>query len=242
MNLAWHGSFMWDGAINHLDMQALAPIHNPDEMGEKIENVVEKLNQSDLYPVLFYKAFSDSLITGELILKAIAQFMITLISSDSKYDKVQRGETTFTLQEENGYRLFKKNCAACHTEPLFTQAQFENNGLRVDTSFFDLGRMRITQRPEDSLKFKVPTLRNIEFSFPYMHDGRFKTLAEVLNHYTSGIQKSKTLSPFLQNPITLTSNEKTDLIAFLLTLTDKDFLFNPDYSYPKHLFFPEAKD
>lgn len=233
MNLAWHKSFMWDGAINHLDMQALAPISHPDEMGEKIESVVKKLQQSKHYPTLFYKAFGDSMITGEHTLKAMSQFMLTLVSSNSKYDSVMRKQAQFTAQQKNGYALFQKNCSACHAEPLFTNLQFENNGLAVDTTLNDYGRMRITKNKTDSLKFKVPTLRNIEFSFPYMHDGRFKTISAVLKHYTTGVKQSQTLSIHLQKPIILSSNDKVDLTAFLLTLTDKSFLFNTKYGFPK---------
>ena len=235
MNLAWYNSFMWDGAINHLDMQPLAPIHNADEMGEDIVNITAKLQQSKIYPSLFYKAFGDSIITGEHELKAIAQFMLSLISCNAKYDSVMRGESEFTSQEKNGYRLFQKNCGSCHKEPLFTNSNFENNGLPLDTVLKDYGRMKVTQNPHDSLKFKVPTLRNVEFSYPYMHDGRFKRLSDVINHYASGVQQSKTLSPQMKKSIALTSNEKVDLIAFLLTLTDKSFLFNPKYMYPKNI-------
>jgi cytochrome c peroxidase len=234
MNLAWQPVFMWDGAVNHLDVQALAPISHPDEMGEKIENVILKLQRSKNYPLLFLKAFDDSNITGEHILKALSQFMLTLISANSKYDSVMRKQTKFTLQEENGYKLFQKNCASCHKEPLFSNFNFENNGLPVDTTLKDYGRMKITKNKMDSLKFKVPTLRNIEFSFPYMHDGRFKRLSEVLKHYTTGIQKSATLSKNLDAPIILTSNEKVDLIAFLLTLTDKAFIYNTNHNDPKN--------
>lgn len=232
-NLAWQKLFMWDGAINHLDMQALAPISNRDEMDSNIENVVYKLQKTKLYPLLFYKAFGDSLITGEHTLKAISQFMLTLVSSNSKYDSVMLKQAVFTPQEKNGYNLFKKNCASCHAEPLFTNQQFENNGLTLDTTLNDYGRMKVTQNSNDSLRFKVPSLRNIEFSYPYMHDGRFKHLSDVVNHYTGGIQKSRTLAKQLQKPMVLSSKEKVDLVAFLLTLTDKKFLFNPVYSFPK---------
>ena len=236
MNLAWHKVFMWDGAVNHLDVQALAPISHPDEMDEKIENVIIKLQKTKIYPNLFKKAFGDSLITGENTLKAISQFMLTLVSANSKYDSVIRKQTTFTLQEKNGYSLFKKNCSSCHKEPLFTNLEFENNGLPLDKDLKDVGRMKVTKNSKDSIKFKVPTLRNIEFSYPYMHDGRFKRLSDVLKHYTEKIQPSPTLSKQLQKPIVLTSNEKVDLIAFLLTLTDKEFIFNPKFSYPKNIF------
>ena len=233
MNLAWHTSYMWDGAINHLDMQALAPISHPDEMGEKIESVVLKLQQSKRYRSLFYKAFGDSVVTGQHTLKAMSQFMLTLVSANSKYDSVMRKQAQFTAQEKNGYALFQKNCGSCHAEPLFTNLQFENNGLAIDTTLNDYGRMNVTKDSADCSKFKVPTLRNIEFSYPYMHDGRFKRLSDVLKHYTSGIHQSKTLAKPLLNPIVLSSNQKVDLTAFLLTLTDKAFLFNPNYSFPK---------
>lgn len=233
MNLAWNKSFMWDGAINHLDMQALAPISSPIEMGEDITNIVNKLQKSKIYPKLFFNAFNDSIITGEHTLKVISQFMITLISSHSKYDSVMREQIEFTQQEANGYKIFKANCSTCHTEPLFTNFDFENNGLKLDQNLKDYGRMRITSNSNDSLKFKVPTLRNIEFSYPYMHDGRFKRLSDVVNHYTNEIEKSKTLSNKLKSKINLTSNEKVDLISFLLTLTDKEFLLNPKYRYPQ---------
>jgi cytochrome c peroxidase len=236
MNLAWQPIFMWDGAINHLDMQALAPISHPDEMGETMENVVRKLQKSRIYPTAFYAAFGDSIVTGERTLKAISQFLLTLVSANSKYDKVMRKEAKFTEQEKNGYALFQKNCATCHQEPLFTNHQFENNGLPIDTTLNDFGRMKITQNIADTRKFKVPTLRNIEFSYPYMHDGRFKKIAEVLNHYTKGIEESPTLAADLRQSITLTANQKIDLTAFLLTLTDKDFLFNRAYGYPKSFF------
>ncbi len=231
-NLAWQKTFMWDGAVNHLEMQPLAPISNASEMDSKIDSVVRKLQRTQNYPVLFYKAFSDSIITGEHALKAISQFMLTLISANSKYDSVMRKQTLFTSQENNGYRLFKQNCSSCHTEPLFTNFQFENNGLPVDTTLRDYGRVIVTKNQDDSLKFKVPTLRNIEFSFPYMHDGRFKHLSDVLKHYTTEIQQSNTLSEKLKRPIALTSNEKVDLTAFLLTLTDQEFLHDRRFRDP----------
>ncbi len=235
MNLAWGKSFMWDGSVNHLDMQALAPISNPLEMDEKIENVVVKLKNSTLYPTLFTKAFGDSAITGERTLKAISQFLLTLVSANSKYDSVMRYESNFTDQEKVGYALFQKNCNSCHAEPLFTNNGFESNGLPLDSNLKDFGRMNVSRKSVDSLKFKVPTLRNIEFSFPYMHDGRFKKLKHVLNHYTSGIQKGPGLSSHLQKPIVLSPDEKADLTAFLLTLSDKTFLFDQKHSFPKQI-------
>jgi len=236
MNLAWSTSFMWDGAVNHLDVQALAPISHPAEMDEEIQHVVEKLQRLEEYHQGFKEAYGDSLITGERLLKALSQFQLTLVSSNSKYDKVMRGDSGahFTEQEENGYELFKTNCASCHKEPLFTNGGFANNGLPMDTSLNDKGRMHVTGKRRDSLLFKVPTLRNIEFSFPYMHDGRFKTLSEVMKHYNKGIVKHPTLSAELKNDMELSPNDRVDIIAFLLTLSDKEFLFNKEHSFPRN--------
>ncbi len=236
MNLAWGKTFMWDGAINHLDMQALAPIAHPKEMDESIDNVQKKLAKTIKYPLLFSQAFGDSEITGERILKALSQFQLTLISANSKYDQVMRGDTgvTFSEQEEKGYQLFKSHCNSCHQEPLFTSGEFANNGLPVDTTLNDIGRMQITQNRSDSLKFKIPTLRNIEFSYPYMHDGRFRRLSKVMKHYTEGIQSGPTLADELRKGIPLSPEDQVDLTAFLLTLTDRTFLFNPDFSFPRN--------
>lgn len=235
MNLAWANSFMWDGGVHHLDVQALAPIIDPLEMGEDFANVVNKLQQTTSYPRRFEATFGDSIITGEHLLKALAQFQLTLISANSKYDKVMRKEEgiIFTEQEQKGYATFKKHCNVCHREPLFTTGNFANNGLPMDTTLMDYGRMSITQNSADSLQFKVPTLRNIEFSFPYMHDGRFSKLSKVLNHYTKGIQHSSTLAVELKDSLKISHREKVDLTAFLLTLSDKDFLFNKDHAFPR---------
>lgn len=232
-NLAWNKHFMWDGGVNHLDVQALAPITSENEMNETLENVINKLQKSEKYVNLFEKAFGTKKITGQLTLKAISQFLVSLTTTNSKYDKVKRNEETFTEMEQKGYELFKNNCASCHKEPLFTNNSFENNGLELDETLNDFGRMKITQNPKDSLKFKVPTLRNVQFTFPYMHDGRFKTLNDVLKHYNSGIQFNKNLPKQLQKPMNLSDNERTEIVAFLKTLTDTEFLFNPKFSYPK---------
>ena len=235
MNLAWSTSFMWDGGVNHLDMQPINPITSPDEMNETMGNVVKKLNNSPKYRKLFNQAFGDSLVTGQKVLLSLSQFVLTLQSYNARYDRYVRKEpgADLTIQELNGHRIFRLHCNTCHTEPLFTNHGFANNGLPVDTGLMDIGRMSITQKPSDSLKFKVPTLRNIQFTFPYMHDGRFKKLLDVVNHYTTGIQSSNTLDRQLQQPIVLTHEEKIDLVAFLRTLTDRDFLFDPRFSFPR---------
>lgn len=231
VNLAWSKTLMWDGAVTSMDEQASSPITHPMEMDEKLGRVIEKLQASNKYPELFYAAFGDRVIKQDQVLKALAQFMLTLVSDNAKYDKVKRGEDTFTVAETKGYALFQKNCAACHAEPLFTNNRFENNGLVPDATLKDIGRMKVTHDSKDSLKFKVPTLRNIELSYPYMHDGRFKNLNQVLNNYMRGVQQGPTLSPHLQRGIYFGPDEKGQLIAFLMTLTDKEFLTNPKFGY-----------
>jgi cytochrome c peroxidase len=233
MNLAWHPFFMWDGAIHHIDVQALAPISHPKEMGETLEHVVKKLNQSVWYRAKFFEAFGDSQVTGHRALKALSQFQLTLVSSNAKFDSVQQNKATFTAQEEQGYMIFKKHCNTCHTEPLFSSYQFASNGLEMDTVFKDLGRFAISKNPKDSFLFKIPSLRNIEYSLPYMHDGRFKSLNQVLNHYN---QSNKLIKNYKKLPsFHLNSNEKVDLMAFLYTLSDKKFIFNKNYEFPREL-------
>jgi cytochrome c peroxidase len=238
MNLAWHKSFMWDGSINHLDVQALAPISHPKEMGEQLNEVVIKLQRTKLYADLFQNAYGDQAITGEKILKAISQFQLTLVSANSKYDRMRQKKEVYNEQEEKGYMLYKKNCSSCHVEPLFSSFGFANNGLSIDTTLNDFGKGAINKLAQDSLKFKIPSLRNLSYTYPYMHDGRFTKLMQVLNHYTGKIVSSPTLAPELRSPIQLTSNDKADLIAFLLTLDDKEFVFNPKFQFPKEILLP----
>ena len=232
INLAWNKHFHWDGGVNNLEVQALNPIENPAEMDEKMENVIAKLQQREYYKLLFKKAFGDEKITSQRVLKALAQFTVQLQSSNSKYDQVKRNEATFSSQEANGYTLYQRHCAGCHIEPLFSSDSFENNGLPVDTTLQDYGRVKITSLEKDVLRFKVPTLRNIQFTFPYMHDGRFKTLTEVIKHYNT-IQPNQHTAVALSKPMQLSDKDRVDLVVFLQTLTDKTFLFNPRYAYPK---------
>ncbi len=231
MNLAWSKSFMWDGGVNHLDVQPIAPITSVVEMDETTQNVVAKLQKSEKYPILFEKAFGTTKITGQLLLKALSQFELLLVSSNSKYDRVMRKEEYFTEREQKGYALFKTNCASCHNEPLFTSEKFENNGLALDTTLNDIGRMKITNKKEDYLRFKVPTLRNSQITFPYMHDGRFKTLTAVVKYYNS-LGHDKTLPRELAKPMNLSDNERVDLVLFLTTLTDTTFLSDKRFSFP----------
>ena len=231
-NLAWHKLLMWDGAANHIETQALAPISHPGEMAETIGNIAQKLNSNPFYKKSFYSAFHDSVVTGQFILKSLSAFQLSLISANAKYDSVLRGETSFTPQEKKGYNLFKSNCNSCHKEPLFSTFEFANNGLPVDITLNDFGRIKVTKLVKDSLLFKIPTLRNLKFTFPYMHDGRFDKIRQVLNHYDNEIVQSNTLSPELTNGIHLSSREKTDLIAFLNTLNDQDFVFKKKHGFP----------
>jgi cytochrome c peroxidase len=228
MNLAWNRSFMWDGAVNHIDVQALAPISHPAEMGEDIAHVVAKLQRSGTYPAAFRAAFGEGAITGERLLKALSQFQLTLVSAGSKYDRVIAGRDTFSSQELSGHALFLAHCNSCHTAPLFTNGGFASNGLPVDPDLMDLGRMRITGDRADSLLFKVPTLRNIEYSRPYMHDGRFRTLREVLTHYSTDFHV-----PGAEAMPAFSSDQRTDLLAFLLTLSDRDFVMDPAHAAPR---------
>lgn len=231
-NLNWHPYFMWDGGINHIEVQPLAPITNPVEMDENLNNVINKLKQKSNYRKMFKDAFGDDSITTQRIFKALAQFMGAIYSYQSKYDMVKQGKAQFNASEQNGYNLFIQKCSACHTEPLFTDFSFRNNGLSINPAMQDSGRMRITGDPNDRNKFKVPSLRNIAVTSPYMHDGRFETLQQVLEHYNSGIVQSPTLDTLLKNSIPLTNQEKQDLINFLYTLTDYEFLYDKKYSDP----------
>jgi cytochrome c peroxidase len=229
-NLAWMKEMHWDGGINHIEVQPLAPITAPNEMAESVDSVLFKLKKDTTYIRMFKAAFEDGTINSQHLLKALAQYMGSIISSNSKYDKVQRGEASFTSSELAGYNVFKAKCASCHKEPLFTDNSYRNNGLPINTFFNDFGRMRITGLRSDSLKFKVPTLRNAALTFPYMHDGRFITLGQVIEHYRTSVIPSATLDPLLSGGITMTSLEKSNLILFISTLTDNEMTSNPRFA------------
>ncbi len=231
-NLAWQSNFHWDGGINNLEVQPLAPITAANEMAEDINNVVAKLKNDSAYKLRFKLAFGNEEVNSQRMLKALSQFMITMVSANSKYDKVKRGEASFTSAEQAGYILFQSKCTSCHAEPLFSDFTFRNNGLGVNTFLKDYGRMRVTNKKEDSLKFKVPSLRNIYLTYPYMHDGRFWNLTAVLDHYSTGIQNSSTLDPLLQNKIPLTATDKYNLIQFLGALSDTSFTKSKKFEQP----------
>jgi len=227
MNLAWNNSFMWDGGIFDLDLQPIAPITNHVEMNDSVSNVLNRLQNSSHYPALFQKAFGSSQITSNNFLKALSQFMVMCVSDHSKYDSVQRNQAQFTATEEAGYLLVKQKCSSCHAEPLFTDHSFRNNGLPI-SAVNDLGRYNVTLQQTDRYKFKVPSLRNLGYTSPYMHDGRFFTLEAVLDHYSSQVQNTTNLDPLLQQGtqlgIPLSTTEKQNIIAFLQTLNDKVFI------------------
>lgn len=228
-NLAWQKTFMWDGSVVNIDVQALAPINHPAEMGEDINSVVRKLNRSKEYKTLFYRSFGDSLATSERLMKALSQFQLTIVSVNSKYDKMKQGKAKFTSAENNGYQLFKQNCSSCHAEPLFSTYEFANNGLSFNPELNDNGKWNKTFEPADKMMFKIPSLRNLAYTYPYMHDGRFKTLDEVLKHYENGIVKSPTLAKQLEKSIVFNPKAKEDLLAFLATLNDSVLVSNAEF-------------
>lgn len=232
-NLAWNKSFHWDGAYQKMEDAIAQPINGHIEMGESFQGVIGRLEQDDDYRKEFKKVFGSPFIRPDHLLKALSQFTGYLVSANAKYDKVKRGEAAFTAQEQNGYTLFQSKCATCHPEPLFTDQSYRNIGLPVDPFLNDFGRMRVTGNKADSLKFKVPTLRNANISSNYMHDGRFNTLYQCIEHYRTGVQQSATLDPLLANGITLTATQESDLVSFLKTLTDSAFLRDPRFRQPQ---------
>lgn len=239
-NLAWNYNerFAWDGKELSLERQALEPVENPIEMHSDWDNVVDRLSNHPEYPELFQRAFNTSSITKELTTKAIAQFERTLISANSKFDRYSLGQATLTPQEINGLDVFlredKGDCFHCHgnpNNPLWTDNDFHNNGL--DITFTDLGLGGVTGDPNDNGKFRSPSLRNLAFTAPYMHDGRFATLDEVIDFYSEGLQNSQTIDPLMKSVdeggVQLSNQDKANLKAFLLTLSDPSFLNNPAF-------------
>jgi cytochrome c peroxidase len=233
LNLAWKKSFFWDGRATSLRQQVLIPVQEHDEMDESLENVAKKLSSNPAYPPLFEKAFGSPKINPEKIALALEQFILTLTSYRSKFDLAMAGLTQLTPEEQKGFELFMTefeprmgqrgaDCFHCHGGALFTDSQFHNNGL--DVSSADPGLRKVTGRESDAGKFSTPTLRNVALTAPYMHDGRFKSLEEVIDHYSSGVQRSPTLDPNLsKHPnegMQLSRADKKALVAFLKTLTD----------------------
>lgn len=252
VNLGWESFFFWDGRASTLEKQILEPVPNPIEMHQSWKDAVSKLNADVTYRNRFFRAFNEEGIDSIKVSKAIAQFLRTLISAESKYDVMYKYENSMALsaseqailgtidpEEWAGYDLFKSlngaDCFHCHNGPLMQVKKFSNNGL-MPNSINDLGRAHVTNNPEDNYKFKVPTLRNIALTAPYMHDGRFATLDEVIEHYSSGIHMSPTIDPLIefgsQGGVQLDAQEKYLLKKFLLTLTDNNFINNPNFKDP----------
>jgi cytochrome c peroxidase len=242
-NMAWNfdAKFFWDGRAGSVEEQALGPVENPIEMHNTWENAVASLQATSEYPQLFAEAFGTSVIDRTLVTKAIAQFERTLISANSKFDQHLLGTATLTPSEMNGLAVFmdetKGDCFHCHgnpNSPLWTDNIFHNNGL--DEVITDRGLGAVTGDPRHFGLFKSPSLRNLAYTAPYMHDGRFATLDEVINHYSEGLVFSETIDPLMktiaQGGVQLSESDKADLKAFLLTLSDPSFINNPDYQDP----------
>jgi cytochrome c peroxidase len=236
INLAWnHTGLFWDGGAKDLESLIFGPLTHQDEMAKDLKVLVQELNDLDSYRKMFYAVFKKDSITSVFIARALAQYVRTLIFQDSKYDAVVAGRDTFSILEAKGQEVFEKNCSICHSSPFFTDFGFHNNGL--DDEFGNdenegvfKGRYRITLKKYDLGKYKTPTLRNIALTSPYMHDGRFETLEEVINHYSENVKISVSLdsklAPDPLNPgFKFTKLEKEALIAFLNSLTDNDFLY-----------------
>jgi cytochrome c peroxidase len=243
-NLAWKTNFFWDGRAHALRAQALMPIQDHNEMDESLTNVIAKLATNG-YAVLFGRAFASPEITAERIGLAFEQFLLTLISYDSKFDRAMRGEEEMDDLEQRGFELFMSesdprrgifgaDCFHCHGGPLFRSQAFANNGL--DELASDRGRAAVTGNGSDHGKFATPSLRNIALTGPYMHDGRFATLEEVVEHYSTGIKRSATLDPNIaKHPdggLHLSASDKAALVAFLKTLTDEKL---GSFTIPLHL-------
>lgn len=242
-NMAWNynDEFFWDGRSTTIEGQAHDPVVNPIEMHEIWPNVVSKLQADAEYPTLFKQVFGTDQIDSNLVVKALAQFERTLVSGNAKFDKYLKGDVQLTPSELSGYNIFMDesggDCFHCHGDPynpLWTDNIYHNNGL--DATFTDIGREAVTGDPADRGKFKTPSLRNLIYTAPYMHDGRFQTIDEVINHYSVGLQYSTTIDPLMKNVgvggVQLNPQDRLDLKAFLLTLTDEDFVTNPNFSDP----------
>lgn len=226
VNAGWMTALFWDGRAESLEAQALQPVANQVEMGETWDHVVEKLSRHPDYQILFAEAFGDGEITSDRVVKAIAQFERTLVSSESRFDDFLNDKGNYTAEEELGFELFNNeigDCFHCHGTVLLTDNQFHNNGL--DEAPADSGLAAITGNTFDLGKFKSPSLRNVEFTAPYMHDGRFATLEEVLQFYSDGFHRASRTDPLIRaRRHTLTSQEQRAIIAFLKTFSDRKFL------------------
>ncbi len=238
-NLAWTNEFLWDGSVISLEEQIILPVLDPTEMNETWKNFFREIENNELYNTLFYNAFQTFNPDSTHAAKAIAQFIRTMISSNSKYDKVLRNEAIFSPDESAGFDSFNSltggDCFHCHGGILGTDLSYKNNGL--DQNPIDTGRGLVTGLVTDYYKFKVPSIRNLQFSAPYMHDGRFQNLDDVINFYSLEIHaNSPNIDPLIefaqQGGVQLDQQERIELKAFLLTLSDEEFINNPSFSNP----------
>jgi cytochrome c peroxidase len=250
VNMAWNNNeFFWDGRAHLLRDQVVKPIQDPLELNLSMDELLDRLNNHADYPKRFKAAFGTSTITEELLGLALEQFCNSIVSGDNKYDQFLAGTTTFTESEERGMDLFfaefnpgfpdlsGADCAHCHAGKTFENDQYMNNALDADGDMEDFGRFETTESEADKGKFKVPTLRNVALTPPYMHDGRFNTLEEVIQHYNTGMTMSSTIDPALIYPLNnggfqLNDQDVQDLVAFLNTLTDETLITNPAYANP----------
>ncbi|PSL46779.1 cytochrome c peroxidase [Chitinophaga niastensis] len=221
-NMIWQKAFMWDGGVNNLEIQPLTPLTDHNEMAVDLKELLQKMQRDPKYRSMFKAAFGSEAITSERMFKAITQFVATMISANSKYDSVMRKApgVIFSEEEQAGYTIFQQKCAACHKEPLFTDLSYRSNGLPYLPALNDVGRMKITNSTADYLHFKVPSLRNILKSSPYMHDGRYFDIYQVFDFYDHGVQVTPGTDPLVRNGIPLSAVEKRQLYIFLNTLTD----------------------
>jgi cytochrome c peroxidase len=229
-NLAWVPHFMWDGGINHIEVMPIAPLTDPLEMDNELPALMAYLNNETEYPALFKAAFDTALVSTPDLLLALAQFQGSIVSARSKYDDFISGKSTFSESEARGLEVFEAKCTSCHVPPLFSDFGFRNNGLHMNPG--EQGRMRITGDSADFGKVRVPSLRNVRLTQPYMHDGRFFTLEQVLEHYSSNLENIPNLDPQLQGGIGLSEENKADLLSFLNTLSDFELLGDMRFSEP----------
>ena len=235
-NMAFFNEFAWDGATSHLDLFPIIPITNEVEMGETMTGVINKIIADSEYQQQFENAFEEGGVNAENFLKALSQFMVMMISSNSKYDKFVRNEEggELTEVEASGLTVFQQKCATCHATDLFTDGSFRNNGLPPNPQLNDVGRAEVSGSINDNYKFKVPSLRNVALTAPFMHDGRFGSLESVLNFYTNGVVDSETLDDSLRTydrlGIALHNEEKEGLLAFFELLTDETFINDERFS------------
>jgi len=233
-NTGFLPAFFWNGRAPTLEDQARGPVTNPIEMHTTWPEAVARLEQDPDLPGMFGRAFGSSAISEDRVVMAIAQFERTFTAPNSRYDQWRRREIDLTDAEKSGFGLFFTevgDCFHCHDEFALSIHAFRDIGLDAVP---DSGLAKVTGLAEDYGKFKIPTLRNIAVTAPYMHDGRFATLSEVLDHYNSGGERSPNLDPFIRfgQGLGLTDEQKSDIIAFLHTLTDSTFLTNPELADP----------